>query len=167
MIKVRDGDRNVTVPMAQAIIRSMAVSAVKGQHRAQRLFSELVAKAERQQHVQHEEWLHLALTYKSAWEDELAHRAELGVTGPAPLPHPDQIVIDLRRGTADIVGPVTKEEKVKYDKVAERKGMALEDLEDMTHQLALATNEKMQAFFRDDIKQTNRVLDAIRKVLPD
>lgn len=31
-ITVRDGDRNVSVPMAQAIVRSMAVNAAKGDH---------------------------------------------------------------------------------------------------------------------------------------
>lgn len=46
-ITVRDGDRNVTVPMAQAIIRSLAVNAAKGQHRAQRIFAELLAVTER------------------------------------------------------------------------------------------------------------------------
>ena len=38
-ITVRDGDRNVTVPIARAVLRSLAVNAVKGQHRSQRLFS--------------------------------------------------------------------------------------------------------------------------------
>ena len=32
---VRDGDRNLKIPMAQAVIRSTAVNAAKGQHRAQ------------------------------------------------------------------------------------------------------------------------------------
>ena len=35
-IKVKDGDKQVTVPMAQAIVRSLAVTAAKGNTRAQR-----------------------------------------------------------------------------------------------------------------------------------
>ena len=42
MIGVRDGMREVKVPMAQAIVRALAVNAVKGQQRAQRLFTELL-----------------------------------------------------------------------------------------------------------------------------
>jgi ribosomal protein S25 len=38
-ITVRDGTRNVTVPIARAVLRSLAVNAVKGQHRSQRLFA--------------------------------------------------------------------------------------------------------------------------------
>ncbi len=43
-ITVRDGDRNVKVQMAQAIIRSLAVNAAKGQHRAQLLFPNKVSQ---------------------------------------------------------------------------------------------------------------------------
>ena len=42
MIGVRDGLREMKVPMAQAIVRALAVNAVKGQQRAQRLFTELL-----------------------------------------------------------------------------------------------------------------------------
>jgi hypothetical protein len=46
-IKVHDGPRQVSIPKAQAIIRSLAVNAIKGQHRAQRLYSELLCVTER------------------------------------------------------------------------------------------------------------------------
>jgi hypothetical protein len=36
-ITVRDGEKNVTVPMATAIVRSMAISAAKGNNRAAQL----------------------------------------------------------------------------------------------------------------------------------
>ena len=45
-IPVRDGDRTVTVSMAQAIIRRLAVDAAKGDARAQRLFTEMLALSE-------------------------------------------------------------------------------------------------------------------------
>ena len=45
--KVNDGDRQVAIPMAQAVIRSMALDAAKGQHRSQRLFAELVHRRKR------------------------------------------------------------------------------------------------------------------------
>ena len=46
LIPVRDGDRTVTVSMAQAIIRRLAVDAAKGEPRAQRLFTEMLAISE-------------------------------------------------------------------------------------------------------------------------
>ena len=45
-IPVRDGDRTVALSMKQAIIRRLAVNAVKGDPRAQRLFTEMLALSE-------------------------------------------------------------------------------------------------------------------------
>lgn len=46
-IPVRYGDRSITVPMAQVIIRSLAVNTAKGQHRSQRLLAKLLLSTER------------------------------------------------------------------------------------------------------------------------
>lgn len=166
-ILVRDGEKNVKVPMAQAIIRSLAVNAVKGQHRAQRLFSELLSTTERQNKALHDEWMEVAITYKVNWERELARRAALGVTGPEPLPHPDHVVIDMRKGTASIVGPATREEKAEYDMWVDRKRIFLEELEELQEDLAGETNERMRAFLQTEIGSTNRVLAIIRRAIPD
>ncbi len=110
-ITVRDGDRNVSIPMAQAIIRSMAVNAAKGQHRAQRLFAELLASVESANRMLNEQLLESDIEYKVEWEKEL-RRKELNITDlPDPTPHPDQIKIDMREGTVEIAGPLTKEEQ--------------------------------------------------------
>ena len=45
-IPVRDGDRTVTVSMAQAIIRRLAVDAAKGDARARRHFTEMLTISE-------------------------------------------------------------------------------------------------------------------------
>ena len=45
-ISVRDGDRTVTVSMAQAIIRRLFVDAAKGAFRAQRLVTEILTISE-------------------------------------------------------------------------------------------------------------------------
>ena len=128
-ITVRDGDRNVTVPMAQAIIRSLAVNAAKGQHRAQRLFAELLAATERSRTQLHERFLASAIEYKVEWERELARRDALGIRDlPAPLPHPDHVVVDIRSGTVRFAGPATKEEKAEWDNVLEQKAIIEESV---------------------------------------
>ena len=88
-ITVRDGDRNVTVPMAQAIMRSLAVNAAKGQHRAQRLFAELLSATETANRALHNEWLDTAMTYKIEWDRELGpprpprHHGSAGTAAPS------------------------------------------------------------------------------------
>ena len=77
-ITVRDGTRNVTVPIARAVLRSLAVNAVKGQHRSQRLFAELLASVETANRALHNEWMQTAIDYKTGWERELDRRKQLG-----------------------------------------------------------------------------------------
>ena len=115
-ITIHEGHRSVTIPMAQAVMRSLAVNAAKGQHRAQRLFSELLASVESSRSLLHAEYLDKALTYKIEWEKELRRRAEAGIeTMDEPVPHPDHIKTDFRTGEIRIVGPMTKEEKRELD----------------------------------------------------
>lgn len=149
-IAVRDGDSRVNVPMAQAIIRSLAVNAAKGQHRAQRLFAELLASTERERAALHERFFGAALDYKIAWERELDRREALGITDLAPpLPHPDHVVVDVRNGTVRIAGPATKEEKADWDDILSNKAI----LEDSVAQLIEANeNETDPEEIEDNLK---------------
>ena len=110
MIGVRDGMRQVKVPMAQAIVRALAVNAVKGQQRAQRLFTELLITIEQEKRREFGEHLDYVLQYKRRWDQEFERREALGITGPEPIPHPDHIKIDVRNWTIKIHGPMTREE---------------------------------------------------------
>jgi len=63
-ISVNDSNGPITIPMAQAIIRSLAVNAAKGNGRAQRLFTQLISSIERDKGQLHDEWLETAINYK-------------------------------------------------------------------------------------------------------
>jgi Family of unknown function (DUF5681) len=167
-ITVRDGTRNVTVPIARAVLRSLAVNAVKGQHRSQRLFSELLASVETSNRAVHDEWLKTAIDYKIEWDRELARRKRFGITdAPPPLPHPDHVVIDIRAGTARIIGPATREELAEHEKWIERRQMFDEELEDFQQMLDDATEESEIAFLKAEIAQTEKVLRIIRRGLSE
>jgi hypothetical protein len=70
-VKLNEGDRKINLPMIQAIIRSLAVAAVKGQHRALRPFTDLVNAVEEDNKRQHDELVKSAIEYKTSWEREL------------------------------------------------------------------------------------------------
>lgn len=110
-IKVNDGPRQVSVPMAQAVMRSVAVNAVKGQHRSQRLFSELLSATERDNKALHDEWLKTALEYKKSWEEAIERCRQLGLQQPDPVPHPDHIDLDMRTGQIVVDGPMTHKQR--------------------------------------------------------
>ena len=64
----------------------------------------------------HDDWLDAAMTFEIEWKRELDRRPRHGITGlPEPLTHPDHVRIELRKGTAAIVGPATRVEKAEWD----------------------------------------------------
>lgn len=166
-IKVNEGNRHVSVPMAQAVIRSLAVNAAKGNQRAQRLFTELLGGAERESRLLHDEWLDVATTYKLEWDRELDRRNRLGITGPEPLPHPDHVVINFRTGQVRIKGPMSKEEKAEFDVWVARKIMFEEELSELQTDLARETDPKMREIYQQEIVSTEKVLAIIRRAVPD
>jgi hypothetical protein len=157
-VQVNDASGPLSIPMAQAIVRSMAVHAAKGHQRSQRLFTELLGTTERDRKRQNDEWLDVALTYKIEWERELERRKRLGIVGPEPLPHPDHVVIDMRNGTAAIRGPSTKEEKAKWDELAARKAdfeAELAELEGILRKPHCSNRD----IIRKEIERTKKVIE--------
>ena len=135
-VTINDAKGRVTIPMAQAIIRSLAVNAAKGLQRSQRLFTELLAEVETSRRQLNEQWFEAAVNYKVEWERELARRARLGITGEEPLPHPDHVVIDLNEGTVQIRGPATKEEKRQLERWRHFREVFVEELVELREALA-------------------------------
>lgn len=164
-IKVNDGDRQVTVPMATAIIRSLALNAAKGQHRSQRLFSELLHRTETALKVQHDEWLETAFDYKVQWERELERRDRLGITAPEPLPHPDDIEIDLKNGAASFRGPVTKEQHAAWVALAARRDAAEEEIRIMRQELEEETDESTRFFVKEQIDHETQLRERIVDII--
>ncbi len=166
-ITVRDGERNISVPMAQAVMRSLAVNAAKGDHRSQRLFSELLSHTERQNKALHDEWLDTAITYKVEWERELAHCEKHGIQAPDPIPHPNDIEIDMRTGAILVKGPMTAEQKTERDKLKQKREEAEEERVWLEEELAKTDNPKRRALLESDIAHNDRILEIVGRVIPD
>ena len=164
-IKVNDGNQQVTVPMAQAIVRSLAVTAVKGNTRAQRLFAELLASSETSNKREHDDWLETAITYKRDWEDELERRKHFDIMASDPIPHPDDIIFNSRNGTVSIHGPMTKEELADIDLWLNRKNDNEAELKMFAEDLKDPEYEPYLKFLNDEITHTKRILDIINKAL--
>jgi hypothetical protein len=66
------------------------------------------------------ELLKIAIDYKEHWHHVLAERARKGTTGPEPVPHPDDVIIDYDTGKIRIDGPVMEEQKEARDQLRAR-----------------------------------------------
>jgi hypothetical protein len=163
-VGINDAGGTKFIPMAQAVVRSLAVNAAKGNQRAQRLFTQLLSTTERESRRLHDEWIDAAQTYKIEWDRELARRERLGIAGPEPLPHPDHVVVDIRNGTASVIGPATKEEKAEWDMWVERRAMFQEELRELEAELndPACTNRDQLV---EELADTRKVLAIIARAL--
>jgi hypothetical protein len=163
-VKINDGPKVVSMPMATAIVRATALAAAKGQHRAQRLFTDLLAATERERYRLNAEWLDVAITYKVEWERELQRRARHNITElPPPLPHPDHVVIDMRNGTAAIKGPATREELAQWNEWIARKADFEQELAEL-EVMAADPDCEHRPLIEQEIERTRKVLSILSRV---
>ena len=165
-IKVNDGAAQVSVPMAQAVMRSLAVTAAKGNTRAQKLFSELLTNTELSNKQADDESLQVMIEYKSKWEQELERRKFQSITTlPDPLPHPDDIIVDFRRNTVAIHGPMDKRALAELDLWLTRKNDNEAELKMLMENKTEPEYEPYLNYLQTEIAHTKHILDIIDKVL--
>ena len=161
LITIREGDRTERIPVIQAILRKVAVAAANGNIRAQQNYLNLLIGAEADRRVATMELLKIAIDYKEHWHHVLAERARKGTTGPEPVPHPDDVIIDYDTGKIRIDGPVMEEQKGARDQLRARwPGLELllteinEEIESDPNNLSLRkqqkTTTKIVNWLRDD-----------------
>lgn len=165
-IKIREGEEVVELPAIQAVFRAMGVSALKGNRFAQKTLAELVAKMERDHYALRMEAFGSAVEYKHKWDQEIERCRKAGLPEPAPLPHPDDIILDVSTGGVNYEGPQTKEQKARFDQAIERRAQAQEDVtyfaEKYRRSRSKAIKEQMLAEWHFE----QRMYDIINEVLP-
>lgn len=166
-IKVKDGTKEVNIPMVQAITRSMYVSAARGNPRAQKVSIDLINNAEAKNKTEYEEFVRVAMEYKSHFEDEIERCKLAGIDPPQPIPHPDDIKIDFKTGKVQITGPLTKEEKQKWDRVRARKKEAQTAIKEYEKDLRARKNKKSRSFIEKLIETERQFLETASKIIPD
>lgn len=164
-IAINETGRTVTIPLVQAVIRALAVNAAKGNTRAQQIFTTLLGETEAANKRLHDEWIETAINYKVDWERELERRQRTGVTGPEPLPHPDDIVIDMRTGKVLIKGPMTKEEKVVWDQFRDRKAECEQSIADNEKLLRKNPRHRHREILLKEIANERKLLEIINRAL--
>ena len=166
-IRINDPNGAIAMSMAQAVVRSLAVNAAKGRQRAQRLFTQLLTATERDNKRLHEEWLQTAIKYKVDWEIELERRKLLAIKAPDPIPHPDHIIIDFATGSVRITGPMTKEEKPDWERMAAHKVKCDAEIAELEKLLAEDPQAPHREQILQEIERLKRIRELISRALPD
>ena len=118
-VTIREGEKTIELPVIQAVFRSMGVSAMKGSRLAQATMAELVRGIEEEDRQLRSGLFETACEYKIGWQEAFDHARKHGLPKPTPVPHPDDIVLDMRKAEVRYEGPMTPEEKKRWDRMLE------------------------------------------------
>ena len=165
-VTLKEGDQTITLPAIQAVFRAMGISAMKGNRGAQRNLADLVRQVEEADRQLRMEFVETMITYKCRWEENLEEAERLGLPAPEPIPHPDDVFIDLKNGNAFVCGPWTKEEKALYDRQLCRRADAQEEVSLMMEQHQKARKQEKRAFWLEQAHLEQRIFDIINDNLP-
>jgi hypothetical protein len=125
--RVSDRDRGETkqIPAIDAVFRSQYVSATKGSAYSQKHIIERYDRAERERRRQVNEENEIWRGYIAEWSAAIAEAQHKGEAPPAPLPHPDDVVIDDESGVR-FVGPVVEEQVHQLEETCRMRDMLIQ-----------------------------------------
>lgn len=166
-VMIREGERTIELPAIQAVMRAMGVSAMKGNRLAQKALAEIVQSVEARENAERLTAMENALEYKTQWSREIERCRKAGLPDPAPVPHPDDIVIDMRAGGVKTHGPLTREEKVKWDERLSRRDEAQAEVTLFAAEYRKARSPRKKEMWLQEWHFEQRIFDIINDSLPD
>lgn len=167
MVSIREGDRMIELPAVQASTRALAIAAMKGSRLAQKQLAEMVRAIEAKRHSEHAELIETMFEYKRKWTAELRRRRLAGSTEPDPVPHPDHIVVSMRKGTVEIEGPADEHEKDFWDERFERMDDAQETVTYFAAKHRRCRDARLKAIYLDEWHFEQRMFDLLNDSLPE
>jgi hypothetical protein len=166
-VSIREGDKVIELPAIQAVFRSMNVSAMKGNRLAQKMVAEMVANVEEEHHKLQQSYFETVATYKMNWEQEIARCRQHGLPEPSPLPHPDDITVNLRTGTVTIDGPLCHDDKVKWDGMLARRAEAQTEVTFLASAHRKTRSPRMKEILLRDWIFEQYIFDTINDAMPE
>lgn len=165
-VRVRDGERVIDMPVNQAILRAMQQNALKGNRIAQRDFTLLLRTIEGEQKQTQLEYFMALSTYKDDAEREIVRCVALGIDPPEMVPHPDDIVINPRYGTAEVHGPFSPLDKKEWDINLARRDEAAGEVKRAARRHRMIRDARMKEIILDSWLHEQRIFDIINDRLP-
>ena len=168
-IKIKDGETLVELPVIQAAVRSVTLSAAKGNQRSQRLLLDSVGEIERERRRERLKLFEEVVAYKVEAEREMAMAAARRLPAPVLVPHPDHLIIDPITGLVKLRGPLTSEEKVEWDQHIAMKADFRKQLTELEAERRDAPRsrylKKRIEAFRSAIAQLDTALNSFERIL--
>ncbi len=162
----RDVDLNdktgpVTMPVAQAVVRSINLNAAKGRVGAQRLFLEMLGTVEGIKQREKQDVFEAAFEYKETWTAELKRLKQLGQPLPELLPHPDDIELNAKTGEVIFHGPFDPAEKKIWDHLWAQHAQYGQDAENLWAELGKTEDPEERGYIEDQLDWTQYLFQVV------
>jgi hypothetical protein len=158
-ITVREGDKVVRMSAAQAALRSLAISAAKGNLRAQREVVSHLRWVESERRATKMKIFENAMEYKAEMSEKLRNPERWGISEADVVPHPDDILINFFTGEVSMKGPVTTEQRDAQDQVVAMRPQVEEDIQKLHRRIAKKPDDLMlKATLRERFDFLTKVL---------
>jgi hypothetical protein len=166
-ITLREGEDLVELPVIQAVYRSIAVSALKGNRFAQKTLAEMVRDVEEADYQSKLENFGVWFTYKDKWSREIERCVLIGMPAPEPLPHPDDVSLDFDNGDVRFLGPITPEAKKRHDEALARRAEAQREVNEFAERHRKAETDKERQLWLDEWLFEQRMFDIINDAMSE
>ena len=110
-VEIQEKAGPVSMPMMQAVIRSLGLKAAKGNVGAQKLLYQAVTSVEQVREQEKLKTYDKVMAYKKSARAEIAKLKAQGEPVPEYLPHPEDISVDPGTGDVYFHGPANEEDK--------------------------------------------------------
>ena len=165
-VTIREGDNVIELPAIQAAMRALAISAMKGSRLSQKALAEITQTAEAREAEERLTAMENAIEYKQRWTAEIERCRRLGLDDPKPLPHPDDIVIDMRSGHVRTEGPLDEREKASWDKSLARRADAQSEVTFSALAYKRAKSDRMREIYLREWIAEQYIFDLINDSMP-
>lgn len=166
-VPLREGEREVRVPMVKAVVRALLVKGARGTARSAQVALELLRQIEDRKRKEHEEFVETVIAYKTEWDAEIAARKRRGEPEPDLDIHPDQIDLNVATGEVTISGPLTQKDREIRDELIKERVAIKAEVEGLRRRLKRARKPENRELIEEDIARCETKLEIIRAALPD
>jgi hypothetical protein len=112
LVDVTEDGKKIKIPLIQAIMRRCAILAAQGQPRQMRYVLDMLQSIEATRAADYREYWKTMMNWKIDVKNEFERRKKMNPSEPDPIPHPDDIVVNMNTGKVKLVGPINEEKKM-------------------------------------------------------
>jgi hypothetical protein len=165
LVKVIEGGKQVSISIATAVVRSIAVNAAKGHPLSQKLFTDLLTKTEAERRQEYERAAQCVADYHMYWEEIFYEHRRNSLPLPKPAPHPHDVKFDTITGKISVRGPMTREEQVNWEAMSDRVECAKESIAEYQILLNDPKHLGIKHWVEEEIVHETKILAILEPVL--